>query len=109
MGSLMNQEGLGKYIREQREPFIGLREFARELEMSASYLSDIECGKAACSKAMVMRLCCGLGRIIDGDIHEIHNQYDTMLTLSGHLSRERIWLLEIILLNCEETWILKKK
>lgn len=92
----MNQEGLGKYIREQREPFISLRGFAKQMNISASYLSDIELGKRSVSKAMVLRLCVGLGRVVDGDIYDIHRSYNEMLRLSGHLSRERVWLLTFV-------------
>lgn len=72
---------MGGYIREKRKP-LSLRDFAKRLRMSASYLSDIERGNRKISKDMVMRIVCALGG-------EIHEHYDMILTLTDQLSPER--------------------
>jgi len=77
---------MGRYIREKRRPHLSLRSFAKQLGVSASYLSDIERGNRKISKDMVFRIVCALGRTVGGNTHE---HYDLMLMHTGHLTAER--------------------
>ena len=77
---------LGQYIRNERINYMSLRSFAKELGVSASYLSDIERDRRNVNKAMIMRIAVSIGRTIGGGAH---HRYDTMLRLSGLLTPER--------------------
>lgn len=76
-------------IRKKREPHMGLREFAKKLDISASYLSDLERGKRDINKKMLVRICCELVRITGEDLHDL---YDILLMVTGHLTPERTCL-----------------
>lgn len=53
---------LGQIIREQRKrKGIGLRELAREAEVSAGYLSEVESGKSEPTVSKIQRIAEALG------------------------------------------------
>jgi transcriptional regulator with XRE-family HTH domain len=77
---------LGQYIRQERINYMSLRSFAKELGVSASYLSDVERDKRTTSKKMLERIAVCFGRVIGGSHHR---RYDMMLILSGQMTPER--------------------
>lgn len=81
---------IGKYIREKRydrEPRISLRQFAKELGVSASYLSDVENGRRKASKDMALRIAAAL--IKTKCCANRQEVFDRAILSSGHLTAER--------------------
>lgn len=90
---------LGQYIRKERINYMSLRSFAKELGVSASYLSDVELGRRKVNKDMVMRVAIQFSFIVGGSNHK---RYDTMLSLSGLMTPERKCLIEVMeWLDCQ--------
>ncbi len=78
--------GVGKFIRAKRQPFVSMRKLAKDIGISASYLSDVETNKRKISRIMAMRVTAGLFRYTGG---AVHTTFDTILMLSGLLTAER--------------------
>jgi len=77
---------LGQYIRKEREPYMTLRAFAKELDVSASYLSDIELDRRNASKKTIEKIAAHLGRICGGNPYQ---RYDYMLEMAELMTPER--------------------
>ena len=73
-------------IRKKREAHMSLRKFAKILKISASYLSDLERGTRPMNKKMLVCICCELAKLTGEDLHEL---YDILLMVTGHLTAER--------------------
>jgi transcriptional regulator with XRE-family HTH domain len=85
---------LGQYIRNERINYMSLRSFAKELGVSASYLSDIELDRRKVSKQMAMRIAIVLGDIRSSDFSK-HLHYNRILELADLLTPERKCLIEM--------------
>ena len=77
---------LGEYIRQERGKRITLRAFAKELDVSASYLSDIELDRRNASKNTIEKIAAHLGRICGGNPYQ---RYDYMLEMAELMTPER--------------------
>lgn len=83
---------IGQYIRQERINYMSLRSFAKELGVSASYLSDIELDRRKVSRDMVERIATTFQRVIGG---KATVRYVSMLRLAGLLTPEHECLLEV--------------
>ena len=88
----MTYQTLGQYIRAEREPYMTLRAFAKELGVSASSLSDIELGRRKVNKKMLQMITCLIFHRVGGKLHE---RYNTLLRIAGLMSPERECLLNL--------------
>jgi transcriptional regulator with XRE-family HTH domain len=79
------EQTFGQMIRSLREEKYTLREAARQMGISASYLSDIERGNRSCSDAMLVKL---------ADL--LNFDYEELLLASGKLSDERWCLIRVL-------------
>lgn len=92
----MNQK-LGAYIRSERlrttkyQP-VSMREFAKEVGVSASYMSDIELDRRRVSKAMILKIARAFAVLVAGDRYK---RYNIMLTKARLMTPERQCLLDI--------------
>lgn len=87
----------GQYLRQKRidAQYSSLRELARHLGLSASYMSDIERGKRPISHKLAARLSGALKGGYSAD-DAGPTVYDSILILNGTLSPERAALLDLI-------------
>jgi len=83
---------LGQYIRNERINYMTLRSFAKELGVSASYLSDVERDHRKVSRDMVERIASTFMRVIGG---KATGRYVAMLRLAGLITPEHECLLEV--------------
>ncbi len=85
----------GQYIRQKRiqADYSSLRQFARHLGLSASYVSDIERGRRPISHKLAAKLSDALeeGHSVDDAGPTV---YDSILILNGTISPERVMLLD---------------
>jgi transcriptional regulator with XRE-family HTH domain len=77
---------LGDYIRNQRLPHVSMRQLARDIGVSASYLSDVENDRRKISYQMAMRIAVALHKYVGG---QVHHAFDVVLMLAGLLTAER--------------------
>lgn len=89
---MLDKQTLGQYIRAERENYMSLRAFAKELGVSASYLSDLELDRRRGNKALIMRLACTFKQVAGGSHHR---RYDDMLDKAGLMTPERKCLLKL--------------
>jgi transcriptional regulator with XRE-family HTH domain len=89
---------LGQYIRQERRNYMSLRSFAKEVGVSASYLSDVELDRRRISSQMAFRIARTFKRSIGGSGTE---RYNAMLHLAGLMTAERQCLID--LWNCNES------
>jgi transcriptional regulator with XRE-family HTH domain len=95
---------VGQYIRQEREPFMTLRSFAKKLGISASYLSDVERGNRKISKIMAMRIAIEMGKIRQHDPdYSAQLHYNKILELSGLMTPERRCLIKLWNSGCSFT------
>lgn len=98
----MGELTLGQYVRQEREPYMTLRSFAKELGVSASYLSDVELDRRKVNRDMVERIAITFRRLVGGSATE---RSIAMLRLSGLLMPEHECL--ISLWNVQESLSVK--
>ena len=77
---------IGQYIRTERINYMTLRSFAKDLGVSASYLSDLERDNRKASKNMIMKIAATFKVAIGGSARQ---RYDRMLQLAGLMTHER--------------------
>jgi transcriptional regulator with XRE-family HTH domain len=63
---MMDKKTLGQYIRDRREELdLSLREFARKIDCSAAFVSDIELGRRYPSEEVLKKMASVLGDSIE--------------------------------------------
>ena len=79
MADMANDDrSLGERVRDARlDKKLGVREFARQLEITPSYLSDIEADRRAPAEALMKTLA-----------HALDLEFDEMMALSGRLGAQ---------------------